>query len=379
MTPIGRATIAAGGVVTLAGLVLGYPAVIAMGVTLLAAAGLAIILAGREAELSVTRQVIPERVVADGDAVSILTITNDGRRPFGSSVARERIAGRLSTIPIANLEPGETVTVQHDLPTSRRGIFDVGPLVVPRGDPIGLARRGTVGDDVGQLIVHPSSHEVSPFVARRRRDLEGAPSGEAAAGGVTFANLREYVPGDDIRLVHWKTSARTDQLLVRHNIDVHRPRTCVILDTNAALYRGDAFEDAVRVTASIVIAAIQRRFPYLIRTTDETAIQDPAPTLAVLDFLASLDVTEQPQANLATAAFNATRGNPGLSCAVVTGRAGVEDLQALGPLRTRFEQMAIIRVGTGQGAEIHELSGATLYNVSTSGHFAQAWNRRMRG
>ena len=379
MTPVGRATLAAGGLIALAGLLVGYPALLALGITLLIASGIAVILAGREAELGVSRRVIPERVTADAEAISELTITNRGRRPFGASVARERIAGKFTTIPLSNLEPGETVTVNHRLPTNRRGVFEVGPLVVPRGDPIGLARRGAIGDDVGQLIVHPSTHQIAPFVARRRRDLEGAPSGEAAAGGVTFANLREYVPGDDVRLVHWKTSARTDQLLVRHNIDVHRPRTCVVLDTKAALYSGDAFEDAIRVAASIAVAAIHRRFPFVIRTTDGAAIEDPAPMLAVLDFFAATTPADEPSATLGATVFDTTRRNSGLSCAVVTGRAGVEDLQSLGPLRTRFEQMSIIRVGAGQGAEVHELSGATLINASTSAHFAQAWNRRMRG
>lgn len=379
MTAVGRATLVAGVLIALVGLIIGYTAVVSMGVTLLVAAGVAVVLAGRQTDLDVSRRVIPERVTADAEAVSELTITNTGRKPFGSSVARERIAGRFAAVPLSGLEPGETVTVQHVLPTDRRGVFDVGPLVVPRGDPIGLARRGAIGDDVGQLIVHPTTHEIVPFVARRRRDLEGAPSGEAAAGGITFSNLREYVPGDDVRLVHWRSSARTDQLLVRHNIDVHRPRTCVILDTKASQYRGDGFEDAVRVAASIVVAAIRRRFPYLVRTTDGASIQEPAPMLALLDFFAGLELAEEPRSSLGGAAFEATRGNPGLSCAVVTGRAGVEDLQSLGPLRTRFEQMSIIRVGTGEGAEIHELSGATLFNTATSGHFAQAWNRRMRG
>ena len=379
MTAVGRATLAARVLIALVGLIIGYTAIVSMGVTLLVAAAVAVVLAGRQTDLEVSRRIIPERVTADSEAISELTITNTGRKPFGSSVARERIAGRFATVPLSGLEPGETVTVRHELPTNRRGVFEVGPLVVPRGDPIGLARRGAIGDDVGQLIVHPSTHEIVPFVARRRRDLEGAPSGEAAAGGITFANLREYVPGDDVRLVHWKTSARTDQLLVRHNIDVHRPRTCVVLDTKASQYKGDAFEDAVRVAASIVVAAIRRRFPYLVRTTDGASIQEPAPMLAVLDFFAALSLTDEPASSLGGAAFEATRGNAGLSCAVVTGRAAVEDLQALGPLRTRFEQMSIIRVGTGEGAEVHELSGATLINTATSGHFAQAWNRRMRG
>lgn len=369
----------AGCVIMLAGLVTGYQTLVAMGVTLLTASAIAVFLAGREADLTVTRRVVPERVPVDTEAYSELTITNNGRRPFGSSIAREQVAGTVAAIPTAEIEPGETVTIRHQLPTDRRGVFDVGPLLVPRGDPIGLVRRGAVGDEVGSLVVHPSTHVIVPFVARRRRDLEGAPSGEAATGGVTFANLREYVPGDDVRLVHWKSSARVDELLVRHNIDVHRPRTCVILDTKASLYSGDAFEDAIRVAGSLVIAATRRRFPYFLRTTDGATIQDPAPMLSVLDFLAATETNPEPPANLGATAFEASRGNPGLSCAVVTGRAAVEDLQSLGPLRARFEQMSIIRVGAGQGAEIHELSGATLINAPTSEHFAQAWNRRMRG
>ena len=101
--------------------------------------------------------------------------------------------------------------------------------------------------------------------------------------------------------------------------------------------------------------------------------------ISVLDFLSGVEVSPERTATLGATAFEASRGNPGLSCAVVTGRANVEDLQSLGPLRARFEQMSIIRVGAGEGAEIHELSGATLINAATSEHFAQAWNRRMRG
>ncbi len=379
MTPAGRGTIVAGLAIAIVGIVVGYPALLAMGVTLLLATALAVLVAGRDADLSVDRAVVPERLAAGNDAFSVLTITNPGRRPFGASVARERVGDLTASISLPNLEPGESITIRHPLPTDRRGIFDVGPLTVPRADPIGLARRGDVGSDVGQLTVHPLTHEIEPFPAKRRRDLEGAPSGEAAAGGITFANLREYVPGDDVRLVHWKSSARTDQLLIRHTIDVHRPRTCVVLDTTAALYPGDAFEDAVEAAASIAVAAIRRRFPYVLYTTSGDIVQDPTPMLAMLDFLAGLETTDEPTSTVGRTALDATRRNAGLSCAVITGRAGVETLQTLGPLRTRFEQLTIVRMGAGSGAEIHELSGATLINAATSDHFSQAWSRRMGG
>ncbi|MEM7142023.1 MAG: DUF58 domain-containing protein [Actinomycetota bacterium] len=378
MTSAGRGTLIAGLLVGAIGLGVGYPTLTAMGATLVLAVLVALILVGRPPDLTSTRVVRPDRVTAGEPALSELRITNNGRRTTGASQGLERFGDQRLAIDIPSLEPVETATVSHELETAQRGIFEVGPLTVRRGDPIGLARRGDLNSDLTRLIVHPIVHEVSPFPAGMRRDMEGLPSGERAEGGITFSNLREYVPGDDLRLVHWRSSARVGELMVRHNVDVHRPRTTVILDTSRGLYDEESFEDAVRAAASVIVSAMTRRFPFTLRTTDGNVIDDRSSRLAVMDFLAAIEPHDDETMDLGVAAVAASQDPVGLSCAAITGRAGVDALRTLGPVRNRFDQLTMIRMGSGTTAEVYELAGAILINARTSTDFAGAWNRRMR-
>jgi uncharacterized protein (DUF58 family) len=378
VTPAGRGTLVAGILIVAIGLFLGYPTLTAMGATLIAAVIIALALVGRPPDLTASRVVRPDRVTAGDPAVTELTITNRGRRISNASRGQERVGDIGIAVDIPSLEPGESAILTTKISTGRRGIFDIGPLTVRRGDPIGLARRGEINSELTRLIVHPRIHDVSPFPAGIRRDMEGLPSGEAAEGGITFSNLREYVPGDDLRLVHWRSSAHVGQLMVRHNIDVHRPRTTVILDTSRELYDQESFEDAVRAAASIIVSAMTRRFPFTLRTSDGALIDDRSSRLAVMDHLAAIEPNDDENFDLGHAAVAASRDPGGLSCAAITGRAGVDALQSLGPIRNRFDQLTIIRMGSGTASETHELGGAVLINAGTSADFAQAWNRRIR-
>jgi uncharacterized protein (DUF58 family) len=378
VTPAGRGTLAAGLLITLLGLGMGYPTLTSMGATLILAVLIALALVGRPPDLTSSRIVRPDRVTSGDPAIAELTVTNRGRRSNGASLGQEQVGHGNIEVNIPSLNPGESVTLANEVTTNRRGIFEIGPLTVKRGDPIGLAGRGDISSDRTQLIVHPLVHEVTPFPAGIRRDLEGLPSGEAAEGGVTFSSLREYVPGDDLRLVHWRSSARVGSLMVRHNVDVHRPRTTVILDTSRELYDDESFEDAVRAAASVIVSAMTRRFPFTLRTTDGSLIDNRASRLAVMDFLAAIQPNDDPALDLGATAVQASHDPAGLSCATITGRAGVDALRSLGPIRKRFDQLTMIRMGSGETSEVYELGGAVLINARTSIDFANAWNRRMR-
>ena len=378
MTPAGRGTLFAGLAISALGLVSGYPAVTALGATLVVAVAIALLTAGRRVELAATRRIRPDRVTMGDPAHTELTITNEGRRNSGAGKVFERVGDTHVALDLPPLDPRESTVITHVLPTEQRGVFAIGPLTVRRGDPIGLVRRGKSTSDQGTLIVHPEVHQVSPFPAGLRRDLEGLPSGEAAEGGISFSSLREYVPGDDLRLVHWRSSAHVGELMVRHNIDVHRPSTSVILDTTRDVYDEESFEDAVRAAASVIVAAMTRRFPFALRTLDGAVIDDRSSRLAVMDFFATIEPTDRPAHDLGSIALRASRGPSGLSCATITGRAGVETLQSLGPLRNRFEQLTMVRMGSDQRSQVYELAGAVLMNTRTSADFAHAWNRRMR-
>ena len=74
----------------------------------------------------------------------------------------------------------------------------------------------------------------------------------------------------------------------------------------------------------------------------------------------------------------ASRDPSGWSCALITGRAGVDALRSFGPLRHRFEQLTMVRMGSDERSKVYDLAGALLINSATSEDFAHAWNRRMR-
>jgi hypothetical protein len=107
--------------------------------------------------------------------------------------------------------------------------------------------------------------------------------------------LREYVPGDDLRRLHWATSARTGTLMIREDADPALPHLAVVLDDNALAYDDPHdFEDAVEVAASLVSAAVESGHPVRLLTSsgsvDVSVVVEPSFALAALADLAVTSV-----------------------------------------------------------------------------------------
>ncbi|MFQ5557651.1 MAG: DUF58 domain-containing protein, partial [Acidimicrobiales bacterium] len=330
LTPHGRSLVVAAAVLILVGWLADYSRLIGLGGALLGAVAIAVAIVARPSRLEATRRVVPARVVVGVEATSELTVTNTAPTRSSAGTVRERIGDREVAVELPALDPGETTVVHRTLPTERRGVFTVGPLSIRRRDPLGLVLRGASEHDVATLIVHPSIHHVNPFPSGIQRDLDGSPSGEASEGGIAFSGLREYVPGDDLRLIHWRSSARIGELMVRHNVDNQQPRTAVILDTRARLHDEESFEEAIRVAASVVVAAIERGFPFTVRTTCGRFVDDRVGRNVVLDMFSELQASPGATIDLGDAGRLAAHDPTGLSLACVTGHAGVDDLRGLG-------------------------------------------------
>jgi uncharacterized protein (DUF58 family) len=226
------------------------------------------------------------------------------------------------------------------------------------------------------LWVHPRVIDLAPLPSGLHRDLDGPDSGDAPEGGITFHNLREYVEGDDLRLVHWRSFAKTDVLMVRHNVDSHQPRSLVLLDTRASVHDDRSFEQAVSVAASIVTASMVRRFPFLFRTTCGTIIDQSATRASALDAMAALTLT--PEGSIEQVVRRLGRDPGGASLAVISGRCSTADLACIAPLRERFDAITIGRFGRHQGGELALAPGSVLVNAGSVAEFAKAWNRRSR-
>jgi uncharacterized protein (DUF58 family) len=147
--------------------------------------------------------------------------------------------------------------------TQRRGVIAVGPATTRRGDPLALFSRDVRWTDVTEILVRPPMVPVESLGAGLLRDLEGVSTEAISQSDLAFHALREYVPGNDLRHVHWRSSAKVmasageNQLLVRQYLDTRRSHATIVVDDNAAAYAdAEDFEIAMSVAASIAVRAI---------------------------------------------------------------------------------------------------------------------------
>ena len=197
-----------------------------------------------------------------------------------------RLRGTDSSHPVVWDATG--VHADIPVPTHRRGPVSLGPWVLERVDPWGLMRQ-RVGEVEGvALLVVPRVRPVS---------LAALPSaladfgGSAEMGTTTFATLREYVIGDELRHVHWRSSAKTGKLMMRQYVDVTRPRiTLVLVAEERAYTSADEFEEAVDFIASLAAVASSSGLDVeVVTTSGERASHGGGRSTAVLDLLALVE------------------------------------------------------------------------------------------
>jgi uncharacterized protein (DUF58 family) len=145
--------------------------------------------------------------------------------------------------------------VTYAIPTQRRGVLTVGPLVVRHRSVAGFAESSTSLGGSVRVRVLPRVLPVRGMPSGVTRGHTGADE-RVEHGGTDLVGLREYVPGDDLRRLHWATSARTGSLMVREDADPSQAYLTVLLDDRAASYTDGDIEEAVEVVASLAVAAI---------------------------------------------------------------------------------------------------------------------------
>lgn len=279
MTTRGRIFVGAGVLIGLAGMVLGLVDLMKVGSLLVVLPLLARLLARRDLDVEVGRRVAPSRVETDGHADVTLEVRNAGRRTTPLLRAEEWLSFALGDRPhllVPRLEGGETRRLTYRVRSHVRGHHPIGPLAVRVTDPFGLASRTVEVPGRTTLVVLP---RVVPLTSVRGVSAGGGgdvtSSPRVALHGEDDIAVREYRDGDDLRRIHWPSTARTGETMVRQDEQPSRRRALVVLDDRALSHAGTggggSFEWSVTAAASAVTMLLAEGFEvYLSLTSDES-------------------------------------------------------------------------------------------------------------
>ncbi len=302
LTTRGRSFIAAGLAATACAFLLGQSDLLRVGVLLIAIPlGCAVMVARSHLRVRLERIITPRRAVSGSVARVRLELTN--LAPAGTAVllAEDHVPYRLGPSPrfvVARLPGGRRAAVSYSLRTTSRGRYEIGPLSLTTADPFGMCELTRSFTATDALVVLPQTWP-----------LVGAPggghwagSGEASRGMVAASGehdlaTREYRHGDDLRRVHWRSTARRGELMVRRDEQPRQMRATVLLDTRYPAHRGEgpvsSFEWAVSAAASIASHLTAQRYAVRLVTdeasTSWTGTGDGAAN-ALLDRLALVEL-----------------------------------------------------------------------------------------
>lgn len=346
MTVRGRAFLAAGITTTVCSILLGFDALMRVGILAMALPLLTALLVSRARyRLMAHRSVSPARISVGQDASVSLSLVNEGRMPMGLLLFEDHVPyvlGRPARFTVDHMSPHWHQDLTYTIRSGMRGQYTVGPLSVRVSDPFGFIALKRSFTTTSEVIITP---QVLPL---RAQDLSGEWSGTGerqprafTVGSAEDVTVREYRRGDDLRRVHWRSSAHAGELMVRREEQPWQSRATVVLDTRRAAHVGSGSESSLEwcVTAAASISVHLARAGFAVRlVTDhpdvevsgwaDSALDPLAHTGPILDQLAV--VTPSPYTALDHAATNVS-SQPGLVVALL-GASSSHDLGTLARL-----------------------------------------------
>ncbi len=281
LTRRGHALLWSGVVVTVVSLLFGQRDFVRVGIFLAALPLICLALMSRtKFRLSLTRSLAQNRIPVTGTTTSALRLHNVSRMSSGLLLVEDALPwelGRPQRLVVDQLGANQWRDVTATLHGGARGRYTIGPASLTFVDPFGLCRTTRRFTTTDTLTVVPTT--VPLPAAPLQGDWSGVGDSRAraiASHGDDDVIPREYRIGDDLRRVHWKSTARSGELMVRREEQPWRNRVTVILDTRTGAHRGDgitsSFEWSVTAVASIGAHLLERGFGVRLLTIDGTPI-----------------------------------------------------------------------------------------------------------
>jgi uncharacterized protein (DUF58 family) len=343
LTTRGRCFLAAALASAIAALLLGEKDLLRVAVLLAALPLLAAGYVGRTRyKLACTRSLDPHRVPVGATGRVVLRLQNLSRLPTSTMLLEDRLPYALGSRPrlvLERLAAHQASSVAYSVRADVRGRYEVGPLIVRLTDPFGLCELSRSFAVVDRLTVIP---QVTPLPTIRLAG-EYAGTGDSrtrsvAVHGEDDAATREYRNGDDLRRVHWRSTARVGELMVRREEQPWESRATVVLDTRAVAHRGEgptaSFEWAVSAAASIALHL--RHGGYKLRLVTDAGVDVDASEVdgegELLDALAEVKLSRH--GDIATMVDRIRRRSDGGLVIALFGLLSTAEAEVLAGLRT---------------------------------------------
>jgi uncharacterized protein (DUF58 family) len=356
----------------------------------------------RRNPVHVDRSVHPHRVHVGGEARVDIEVDNRAAGDAPQLLLTDIFDGgrRAARFLVPSLHRGQRARAAYRVPTNRRGRYALGPITLTVTDPFGLARKSWSAGPAEEVTICPRVHDLRPPPGAPGRLRSASPFAvrfhAPAVDGEEFLTLREYEVGDDLRRIHWRSTARTGELIVREDEAQWQPRAIVLLDTRPSAHDDASFEAAVEAVASVVSRLARSVLPVEVLTTDGRSLgvtgsggrHGIGGEALIMDQLAVV-ATRAPENLGGVARPLRAQVRRGLLVAVMgtLGAADLDVVHSLGapsaPLvlvRTRPDQSAIPDRGPGGGlarvASGGRAAGITVVD-GAMGQFAGAWDAAM--
>ncbi|HVE75541.1 MAG TPA: DUF58 domain-containing protein [Actinomycetota bacterium] len=236
--------------------------------------GVSFLLAPRRLRLTSEREGLFPRA-QEGDLLEVQLKTK-AQRSLTSFQLEERVPEALGLplrVPIARVRAGDELDHAYGLNCVRRGVYQVGPLVAIASDPIGVVQRETVLQEPFELLVHPRVSRVSlrPLSRLFEDPPIRPPVSKPWPTGTEFYGMREFRPGDDLRRIVWRATARTGKIMVREAEQGITDHITIVLDTDRGSHSRDgeyseSFEVGIRVVASLGAVHLNGGFEIKVET-----------------------------------------------------------------------------------------------------------------
>ncbi len=356
----------------------GEPELLAGGIFLLASVVVgALIVRRSRPDADLTRHITPLRL-HDGDRARV-EIRIFARRPLRPLIIEDEVS-KLGRARFATARAGRnsTVAAHYEIVCRPRGVYQIGPAELIISDPLDLAAVRTTAGGIDRLVVYPAIELLDGYPTTRGHDpsVQSAHPSHAPSGGDDFFTLREYRHGDDLRRVHWPSSAKRDELMIRQLEIPWQSRALVLLDSRAKAHTPEGFEHAVKGTASVLHHFYGGGYVPQLWVGDTVRPPGPAPYDLAMEKLAAVQPIKA--LDLRRSVLRMRRhGHTGGALVLITGTVDEDNLGVYQTLGRDYSR-TVLMVVTDEEPDIlvpFQLGGAASVVVGTEDSWAEAWTQ----